>query len=63
MTREELLEEYEKQIKENVLKEFIERAEKERDEIYNWDDDDYENGLRDGYQYSILIAEHLKVVL
>lgn len=54
---------YEKHIKENTLKEFIKRAEKEIDDIYNWDDDDYENGLRDGYQYSILIAEQLKVIL
>lgn len=52
--------EYEKQIKEKTLKEFIEMAEKEKDDIYCWDEDDYENGLRAGYQRSIEIAEQLK---
>ena len=40
-------------------KKFIEKAEQEKDEIYNWDDDEYENGMKAGYQYCIEIAEEL----
>lgn len=49
-----------KQGRKDALNDFIEKAEEERDEIYNWDDDEYENGMRAGYQYSIEIAEQLK---
>lgn len=40
-------------------KKFIEKAEQEKDEIYNWDSDEYETGMRAGYQYCIEIAEKL----
>lgn len=40
-------------------KKFIEKAEQEKDEIYNWDSDEYENGMKAGYQYCIEIAKKL----
>ena len=43
-----------------AIDDFILKAEEERDNIYNWDEDEYENGMRTGYQYSIEIAEQLK---
>lgn len=46
--------------KEDTLNDFIEKTEEERDNIYNWDDDDYFIGMREGYQYSIEIAEQMK---
>lgn len=47
--------------KEDALNDLIEEVKIEIDEIYNWDDDDYFIGMRAGYQYSIEIAERLKV--
>lgn len=44
----------------DALNGFIEKAEEERDKIYNWDDDEYENGMKAGYKYSIEIAEQMK---
>lgn len=44
----------------DAIEEFIKKAESEIDGIYNWDDDEYENGMKAGYQYSIEIAEQLK---
>lgn len=43
-----------------AIDDFITKAEEERDRIYNWDNDEYENGVKTGYQYSIEIAEELK---
>lgn len=52
--------EWEKQIRSDTLNDFIEKAEEERDNIYNWDDDDYFIGMRAGYQDSIEIAAQMK---
>lgn len=49
------------QIRADTLNDFIEKAEEEMHNVYNWDDDDYFIGMRAGYQYSIEIAERLKV--
>lgn len=52
--------EWEKQIRSDTLNDFIEKAEEEMNNVYNWDDDDYFIGMTVGYQYSIEIAERLK---
>lgn len=49
------------QIRADTLNDLIEEVKIEIDNIYNWDDDDYFIGMRVGYQYSIEIAERLKV--
>lgn len=49
------------QIRADTLNDLIEEVKIEIDDIYNWDDDDYFIGMRAGYQYSIEIAERLKV--
>lgn len=49
------------QIRADTLNDFIEEVKIEIDDIYNWDDDDYFIGMKVGYQYSIEIAERLKV--
>lgn len=49
------------QIRVDTLNDLIEEVKIEIDDIYNWDDDDYFIGMRVGYQYSIEIAERLKV--
>lgn len=49
------------QIRADTLNDLIEEVKIEIDDIYNWDDDDYFIGMRVGYQYSIEIAERLKV--
>lgn len=54
--------EWEKQIRSDTLNDFIEKAEEEMNNVYNWDDDDYFIGMTAGYQYSIEIAERLKGV-
>lgn len=48
------------QIRVDTLNDLIEEVKIEIDEIYNWDDDEYENGMKAGYQYSIEIAEQMK---
>lgn len=53
--------EWEKQIRSDTLNDLIEEVKIEIDDIYNWDDDDYFIGMTAGYQYSIEIAERLKV--
>lgn len=49
------------QIRADTLNDLIEEVKIEIDDIYNWDDDDYFIGMKVGYQYSIEIAERLKV--
>lgn len=49
------------QIRADTLNDLIEEVKIEIDDIYNWDDDDYFFGMRVGYEYSIEIAERLKV--
>lgn len=43
-----------------AIEDFISRAEEERNNLWRWDEDEYENGVKAGYQYSIEIAEELK---
>lgn len=43
-----------------ALDDAIAKLEEERDAISNWDDDEYYNGLKAGYQYSIETVEELK---
>lgn len=53
--------EWDNQIRSDTLNDFIEKTEEEMNNVYNWDDDDYFIGMKAGYQYSIEIAERLKV--
>lgn len=43
-----------------AIDDFISKAEEERNNLWRWDEDEYENGVKAGYQYSIEIAEELK---
>lgn len=43
-----------------ALDDLISKAEDERDNIYNWEDDEYENGMRVAYQDMIEMAQHWK---
>lgn len=46
--------------KAEALGELIDRTTALMDDIHHWDEDDHENGLRDGYKHSIEIAKEIK---
>ena len=58
--RREWLNKHDAEVRRKTLEEFISKAEEERDDILNWDDNDFDVGMKIGYQYSIEIAENMK---